>query len=352
MAVYKDEERGTWYCSLYYTDWTGARKLKKKRGFATKRDALAWERKFLEMQQADLKMSFGSFWEIYKGDMQVRLRENTMQTKKHIVETKLLPYFENLMMDEITAVTIRKWQNKLLQEGYKETYLKTVNNQLSAMFNYAVNYYGLKSNPCRKAGSIGKKHADEMQFWTKEEFDEFIKGVSDKPQSYASFMVLFWTGMREGELLALTYENVDFDKHTISIKQSYQRLNGRDVITAPKTPRSVRVISIPTFLVEVLKKYTDSLYGLQPKDRIFPFTKYFFSREMMRGCKSTGVKKIRVHDLRHSHATMLIEMGIPILEVRDRLGHERVETTLNLYGHIYPDKQKELADKLDNAYKK
>lgn len=303
------------------------------------------------MRQADITMSFACFWELYKKDMQVRLRENTMQTKLHIVESKILPYFKDLKLDEINAVTIREWQNQLLQQGYKETYLKTVNNQLSAIFNYAVNYYGLTSNPCVKAGSMGKKHADEMNFWTKEEFDTFITGVSNKPQSYVAFMVLFWTGMRIGELLALTSENIDFDKNTLAIKHSYQRIRGQDVITAPKTPRSVRVITIPDFLANILKDYTERLYGLQPKDRLFPFTKHYFTHEMARGCKNTGVKKIRVHDLRHSHATLLIEMGIPILEVRDRLGHEKVETTLNLYGHIYPNKQKELANKLDIIFK-
>jgi integrase len=350
LPAYKDEKRNTWYCSFYFTDWTGTKKLKKKRGFNTKREALAWERQFLEVKQADVDMTFGDFWEVYKQDMKVRLRESTMITKTYIVDLKVLPYFKDTPLCDIKATDIREWQNHLMKQGYKETYLKTVNNQLTAMFNYAVKYYELRQNPCSKAGSIGKSRADEMQFWTKEEFEKFIVGVSDKPQSYTAFMVLFWTGMRIGELMALSYQNIDFDNNTISIIKSYQRLNGKDVITPPKTPRSVRTVTMPVFLSEVLKTYVNRLYGLMSYDRIFHFTKYFLEHELMRGVKNTGVKKIRLHDLRHSHASMLIEMGTPILEVRDRLGHEKVETTLNTYGHLYPNKQTELADRLNAMY--
>ena len=126
-------------------------------------------------------------------------------------------------MNEIKAPYIRKWQNELMKQGYSATYLKTINNQLAAIFNYAVKYYDLPNNPCRKAGSIGKSKADEMQFWTHEEFSSFIDSIMNKHQSYMAFMTLYWTGMRLGELLALTIGDVDFEKCTISISKSYQR---------------------------------------------------------------------------------------------------------------------------------
>ena len=351
MPAYRDEERNTWYCSFYFQDWTGKRRIKKKRGFDTKREALAWERSFLEVKQADINMTFGDFWEVYQRDMKVRLRENTMNTKKYIVDLKVLPFFKDKKLSEIKATDIREWQNQLMKQGYKETYLKTINNQLTAIFNYAVRYYELRSNPCTRAGTIGKSRAEEMSFWTKEEFDKFIVGVKDKPQSYASFMLLFWTGIRIGELMALTCKSINFEANTISISKSYQRLNGKDIITLPKTPKSIRTISMPAFLSDILFSYVNRLYGFMSTDRIFHFTKYYLEHELDRGIKKTGVKKIRLHDLRHSHASMLIEMGTPILEVRDRLGHEKVETTLNTYGHLYPNKQGELAEKLNIAYK-
>lgn len=222
--------------------------------------------------------------------------------------------------------------------GYSPTYLKTINNQLSAIFNYAVRYYDLKSNPCAKAGSMGKSKAEEMDFWTGEEFRKFIDSVMNKRLSYMAFMTLYWTGMRLGELLALNPKDVDLEKRTITITKSYQRLGKKDVITPPKTPKSKRVITIPEFLAADIRDYIDSLYELQENDRLFPITKYYLEHEMQRGIKESGVKRIRVHDLRHSHASMLIELGFSPLEIANRLGHEKVETTLNTYAHLYPNK--------------
>ena len=235
--------------------------------------------------------------------------------------------------------------------GYSPTYLKTINNQLSAIFNYAVRYYDLKSNPCAKAGSMGKSKAEEMDFWTGEEFRKFIDSVMNKRLSYMAFMTLYWTGMRLGELLALNPKDVDLEKRTITITKSYQRLCKKDVITPPKTPKSKRVITIPEFLAADIRDYIDSLYELQENDRLFPITKYYLDHEMQRGIKESGVKRIRVHDLRHSHASMLIELGFSPLEIANRLGHEKVETTLNTYAHLYPNKQTKLAERLDSEYR-
>ena len=330
-----------------YTDWQGKRRKSTKRGFATKREAEEWLRNFLITQKADFDMKFENFWKMYYADMETRLREHTMRTKKYIVELKILPYFGNKRVNDITAADIRQWQNELIKIGYSPTYLKTINNQLSAIFNYAVRYYDLKSNPCAKAGSMGKSKAEEMDFWTGEEFRRFIDSVMNKRLSYMAFMTLYWTGMRLGELLALNPKDVDLEKRTISITKSYQRLGKKDVITPPKTPKSKRVITIPEFLAADIKDYMDSLYDLQENDRLFPITKYYLEHEMQRGIKESGVKRIRVHDLRHSHASLLVELGFQPLAIAERLGHEKIETTLNTYSHLYPNKQAELADRLE-----
>ncbi len=250
-------------------------------------------------------------------------------------------------MNEIKASDIRAWQNALMKKEYSETYLKTVNNQLSAIFNYAVRYYDLKDNPCRKAGSIGKSHAGEKEFWTKQEFKQFLVTVENKPETKMAFLLLYWTGMRIGELLALTYNDIDLEKRTISVNKSYQRIEGRDVITPPKTPKSKRIITIPPFLTEELKEYTSHLYGIMADERMFRFTKSYMEHEIIRGIKASGVKRIRLHDIRHSHASLLVEMGFTPLAIAERLGHEKIETTLNTYSHLYPNKQGELADKLE-----
>ena len=351
MKAEKDKKTGKWLIQYRYTDWQGKRRKSTKRGFATKREAEEWLRNFLITQKADFDMKFADFWKMYCADMETRLREHTMRTKKYIVELKILPYFGNKRVNDITAADIRQWQNELIKMGYSPTYLKTINNQLSAIFNYAVRYYDLKSNPCAKAGSMGKSKAEEMDFWTGEEFRKFIDSVMNKRLSYMVFMTLYWTGMRLGELLALNPKDVDLEKRTISITKSYQRLGKKDVITPPKTPKSKRVITIPEFLAADIKDYMDSLYELQENDRLFPITKYYLEHEMQRGIKESGVKRIRVHDLRHSHASMLIELGFSPLEIANRLGHEKVETTLNTYAHLYPNKQTKLAERLDSEYR-
>lgn len=351
MKAEKDKKTGKWLIQYRYTDWQGKRRKSTKRGFATKREAEEWLRNFLITQKADFDMKFEDFWKMYCADMETRLREHTMRTKKYIVELKILPYFGNKRVNDITAADIRQWQNELIKMGYSPTYLKTINNQLSAIFNYAVRYYDLKSNPCVKAGSMGKSKAEEMDFWTGEEFRKFIDSVMNKRLSYMAFMTLYWTGMRMGELLALNPKDIDLEKRTISITKSYQRLGKKDVITPPKTPKSKRVITIPEFLAADIKDYMDSLYDLQENDRLFPITKYYLEHEMQRGIKESGVKRIRVHDLRHSHASMLIELGFSPLEIANRLGHEKVETTLNTYAHLYPNKQIKLAERLDSEYR-
>lgn len=301
MKAEKDKKTGKWLIQYRYTDWQGKRRKSTKRGFATKREAEEWLRNFLITQKADFDMKFEDFWKIYCADMETRLREHTMRTKKYIVELKILPYFGNKRVNDITAADIRQWQNELIKMGYSPTYLKTINNQLSAIFNYAVRYYDLKSNPCAKAGSMGKSKAEEMDFWTGEEFRKFIDSVMNKRLSYMAFMILYWTGMRLGELLALNPKDVDLEKRTISITKSYQRLGKKDVITPPKTSKSKRVITIPEFLAADIKDYMDSLYDLQEDDRLFPITKYYLEHEMQRGIKESGVKRIRVHDLRHPY---------------------------------------------------
>ena len=351
MKAEKDKKTGKWLIQYRYTDWQGKRRKSTKRGFATKREAEEWLRNFLIKQKADFDMKFEDFWKMYYADIETRLREHTMRTKKYIVELKILPYFGNKRVNDITAADIRQWQNELIKMGYSPTYLKTINNQLSAIFNYAVRYYDLKSNPCAKAGSMGKSKAEEMDFWTGEEFRKFIDSVMNKRLSYMAFMTLYRTGMRMGELLALNPKDIDLEKRTISITKSYQRLGKKDVITPPKTPKSKRVITIPEFLAADIKDYMDSLYDLQENDRLFPITKYYLEHEMQRGIKESGVKRIRVHDLRHSHASMLIELGFSPLEIANRLGHEKVETTLNTYAHLYPNKQTKLAERLDSEYR-
>ncbi len=154
--------------------------------------------------------------------------------------------------------------------------------------------------------------------------------------------------LTKAELLALTPQDIDFDNKVIRITKSYQRLEGKDVITDPKTPKSKRNVSMPDFLCEELKEYLGRLYGLLPTDRIFHLTKSFLHHEMTRGAGKAGVKRIRIHDLRHSHASLLIsKLEVQPKLVSERLGHEKIQTTLDTYSHLYPDQSRNLADQLN-----
>ena len=142
---------------------------------------------------------------------------------------------------------------------------------------------------------------DEMLLWTKEEYLRFIPTMANKPYSYYAFELLYWCGIRMGELRALTAEDFDFEKNIVSITKSYQKIKGRDVITKPKTKKSIRQVYMPEQVAREMEDYINSIYGLQPDERLFPISKSYLHHEMDRGVKLSGVKRIRIHDLRHSH---------------------------------------------------
>lgn len=356
MAVYKEARTNTWKVYYRYTDWQGNRKQTTKRGFATKREAQAWEREQLNKVQADLDMTFESFVDAYTADMKNRIKENTWHTKEHILRTRILPYFAKRKINEIQPKDIIAWQNEMIKgkdkkgKAYSPVYLKTLHNQLSAVFNHAVRFYGLKDNPAAKAGNMGKAKSREMLFWTQEEYQKFSFAVMNKPVSFYAFEMLYWCGIREGELLALTPADFDFERGTVTINKSYQRISGRDVITDPKTEKSNRTIKMPQFLIEEMQDYMGQLYSIEKGDRLFEISKNYLHREMTRGADEAGVKRIRIHDLRHSHISLLIEMGYSAVAIADRVGHESINITYN-YAHLFPSTQSDMADRLNDFRK-
>lgn len=347
MPAYKDKDRGTWYCSFYYTDWTGKRKQTKKRGFARKKDAEAYEREFLLQHTQSPTMTFRSLYELYETDMASRLKASTMEMKKCLIKKQVLPYFGDLQLDKITPAVVRQWQNELLKKDYTQTYVRTIHNQVSAVFNYAVKYYGLSENPCRVAGTIGKKKtAQEMKFWTVDDFNKALATI-ERYDIKVALSIMFWTGVRIGELCALTANDFNFEELRLSINKSMQVIKGEEIITTPKTDRSIRTISITKALATTVQGYIASLYDYEPSQKLFCFSKSTLRSEVARAANASGVTPIRLHDFRHSHAALLISLGTEILLVSERLGHENVETTLNVYGHLYPSRREQTTQKLE-----
>jgi integrase len=242
-------------------DWQDKKRIHTKRGFATKREALVYEREFILKQSKDVNMGISQFIEIYMSDKKPRLKLNTFLTKQHIINTKIIPYFKNKNLAGITATDIIQWQNCLLSmrdendKPYSQTYLRTVQNQLSAIFNHACRFYGLSENPSKQAGKMGKAKAKGMLFWTKDEYLKFAEVMKEKPISYYAFEILYWTGIRVGELLALELGDFNLETKKLIINKSFQRLEGKDYVTSPKTEMSNRTIDLPDFLCSEIEDY-------------------------------------------------------------------------------------------------
>ena len=356
MSVYKDTKNNTWKVYYRFTDCQVKVQQSTKRVFPTRSESLAWEREQLHIVEADLYMTFESFIDTYTADMRNRLKENTWHTKEHIIRTKLLPYFAKRKMNSIQPKDIIAWQNEMIKcrdksgEAYSPVYLKTLHNQLSAIFNHAVKFYGLKDNPAAKVGNMGKAKAREMLFWTQEEYKKFSEEMMDKPVSFYAFEMLYWCGIREGELLALTPDDFDFNAKTVTINKSYQRIHKEDVITSPKTKKSNRTIVMPDILCEEMQEYIGLFYKLEKSDRLFPITKHYLKHEMERGSRIAGVKRIKIHNLRHSAISLLIEMGFSAVAIAERVGHESIDITYR-YAHMFPSTQTEMANKLNSIQK-
>jgi len=359
MAVYKDKWNGynneSWRVSVYYKDWKGEQKRHDKRGFKTKKEAVAYEREFLARNNKDINMGFDTFVDIYLGDLKPQIKASTYATKESVIDAHIRPYFKNKSLAEITSTDILQWQNALLSlrddqgKGYSQTYLRSIQNQLNAIFNHAVKYYDLAKNPCLSNKKMGKVKTREMLFWTKEEYLKFAEEMKEKPLSYYAFELLYWTGIRCGELLALTRDDFDLEKKTLRINKTFQTVKGKEMVTSPKTEKSNRRIDLPEFLCREMEDYFASLYKMDGESRLFPVTKHYMHHELDRGCKSAGVKRIRIHDLRHSSCALLINLGYSPVQIAQRLGHESVTVT-ERYSHLYPSVQQEMAKKLDEAF--
>lgn len=352
MAVSKDSEKGTWTSQIWVEDWQGNKKHKKKRGFATKKEALEWERSVQLAANTDLNMKLANFVEIYFRDKEGELKQRTVRNKRYMIEHHIVPSLGNKPMDSITPADIIQWQNSIRSLGFKETYNRMLQNQMTALFNHAAKIYGLKDNPCSKVRRMGKSDADkkQLQFWTIEEFNHFIATFEAGSRYHVLFDFLFYSGCRIGEALALTKGDVSFDHNTVSITKTYFRHNGEDEITEPKTEESIRTVVIPRFLVEEIKNYTETFYKLPEDERLFPIVGEAVQHVLKSHAKMAGVKRIRVHDIRHSHCAYLIHRGVQPMIIKERLGHKDIKITLNTYGHLYPSEQEKVADMLDRQW--
>jgi len=213
MPAHKDKKSGKWNSAFYYTDWTGERKKKFKRGFETKKEAQVFEMEYIRKAGADMDMKLGTFVDVYFKDKAEELKERSIQSKRYMIDTHIIPYLGDKPMNEICPADIIAWQNKIKgSKDYSQSYLRMIQNQMSALFNHASKIYGLHNNPCKVVKKMGRSDDRSLDFWTEEEYLRFIETYSPDSMQYVMFEILFYTGCREGELLALTMDDVDVEK--------------------------------------------------------------------------------------------------------------------------------------------
>ena len=356
MSIYK-AEKNKWFVVTRFNDSRGKSKQTTKRGFSTKREAVEWERDFLLNASFSNNMKFKNMVNLYFEDIKNRVKEITYINKLSKVNNQILPYFGDFAISDITPLEVRRWQNNLMESinsktgtKYSSYYIKSINTVFKSIFSFAVKFHSLKENPVVKAGTLKLHYEKKMDIWMVEDFRKFVELIKHREISYVGFHILFFCGLRVGEMLALTRKDVDLKKMTIDINKTYKKIGTRDIITSTKTESSNRVIKVNNKLCELLESYFEKIYDLGENDRIFNVTRYAFRDDMKRYCKKAKLKRIRLHDLRHSHASMLINAGVNPLALSKRLGHTRVDMTLNVYSHLYPAYDEKLMGILDDIY--
>ena len=345
MPVFQDKESKTWYVKCYYIDYMGTKRQRKKRGFKLQREAKEWEAIFLSSLKYDNETTFGHIAKQFLEEMEPRRRITTMRLYR-VALARILPTFEDVPLGKIDEQMIVRWQNDMLSRGYSGSTGPKSETIFRQVFRYGAKRCQLPRNPFDNIEKLKQEHTRELQFWTHDQYKEFYKHLN-KTIHQTAFDILFYGGIRLGELLALTVADFDSEGKTLSITKSLQREGKTDHITPPKTKKGNRTITLPSFVAEKLAIHIESLYDCDGETRLFPISKNALYCQMKKYSPLAGVPRIRIHDLRHSHAALLIEKGIQPLAIAERLGHEDIKITLGTYGHLYPNKQREIADILE-----
>lgn len=358
----KKAENGTYYfrANLGYDSVTGKQIQKYRSGFATKKEARAEYSRLVLAAEEGLAIekkqpSFKQFIEeIYLPWYKTQVKESTYKNRLNTLE-KHFKYFYKKKVNEIAPIHVQTWQLKLAKE-YSPNYVRIIQGMLSLAFDRAIILGLAEKNPARMVGNIKYKKV-KVDFWTLEEFQKVIsllyKGDYYEHYLFICFWLLFTTGLRIGEAAALQWDDIDFESGIISVtKTLYYKSMTEYKFVDPKTAASVRTVVIDEDTVRELKEWKEVQKKVL-KDCNFvlsyngiPTSKHTLPRALEKLAGLAGVHRIKIHALRHSHVALLISMGVNPLIVKDRLGHEKIQTTLGTYGHLYPNSNFEVAKML------
>lgn len=358
----KKANNGTYYfrANLGYNPITGKQIQKYRSGFKTKKEAREEYSKLMlssteELTEKKKKISFQQFIEeIYLPWYKTQVKESTYINRCSTIK-KHFSYFYKMATDEIEPINVQNWQLKLAKE-FSPNYIRIVQGMLSIAFDRAIVLGIAKKNPSRMIGNIKSKKT-KVDFWTLEEFQKVIsllyKGDYYEHYLFMSFWLLFMMGMRIGEAAALHWSDIDFETGLLSItKTLYYKTMTDYKFVEPKTQASIRTIYIDADTLNELKAWKKVQQQVLPNCELVlsyngtPTSKTTLPRALEKLAGLAGVHRIKIHALRHSHASLLISMGENPLLIKERLGHEKIQTTLGTYGHLYPNTNLEVANKL------
>lgn len=358
----KKANNGTYYfrANLGYDAVTGKQIQKYRSGFSTKKEARAEYSKLILAAEEGLAMekkqpSFKQFIEeIYLPWYKTQVKESAYKNRLNTIE-KHFKFFYRKKVNEIEPIHVQTWQLKLAKD-YSPNYVRIIQGMLSLAFDRAIILGLAKKNPARMVGNIKSKKV-KVDFWTLEEFQKVIsllyKGDYYEHYLFICFWLLFTTGLRIGEAAALQWEDIDFESGIISVtKTLYYKSMNEYTFVDPKTSASIRTVVIDKDTIRELKDWMEVQKKVL-KDCNFvlsysgiPTSKHTLPRALEKLAGLAGVHRIKIHALRHSHVALLISMGVNPLIVKDRLGHEKIQTTLGTYGHLYPNSNFEVAKML------
>ena len=343
MAAYRDEKSKTWFVQFRYRDWQNNSRHTTKRGFKTKKDALNYEYEFKMTSANRIDVTVSALIKNYLEDKKLHVKESTYIIIEQNMIHHIKPYLGNLKLKDLNPMILRQWQNEIIKLNLRPSTLNTIHVHCSNLLNFAIKYYGLKENPLRLIGSIGKKESSK-NFWEIEEFNKFIKTIYNNKYRVI-FSLLFFSGMRIGELLALNIGDFDFKNNTISINKSKMISTGE--LTTTKTSYSVRIIDMPALIMQMMRDYIKSFKVIP--NPLFQITPTALLQTLVKYARIAGVKRIRIHDLRHSHASLLIHKGVSITAISRRLGHKSPKITLEVYSHMYIESGEQISNMLQDV---
>lgn len=298
-----------------------------------------------------LEQKFDVVYVEYRNYKKDSIKDSTYYELNKTFEKHILPFFGNLKIKEITKNKVLDFQQSLT--GYSYKYKTKIRTTLYSMFKYLYFYYDVDNVIARVEAFKKPISHKEMEIWSLSEFNLFIdtfdETTDDGVKFKTFFTFLYYTGCRLGEVLALNSKDINLENKTITINKNLSTkttTNSAYEISTPKTNSSYRKIIIPDKLIDTLKIYISKFEKCKSSTFFFgldaPLDDHTIYRRLEEHCKLSDVKKIRIHDFRHSHASLLIANGANIVLVAKRLGHTNTQQTLNTYAHLFPNSEYEL----------